>query len=83
MVLACSGLRLACPVGVVIEVAPFCMAITGTILLYHAHLLGWLDVPVALNTGIAFCALRVAICCVRPDTWLMSFLLAEACLPGQ
>jgi hypothetical protein len=59
------------------------MAITGIILLFHSHLLGWPDVPVALNTGIAFCALRVAIFCVRPDTWLMSVLLADACLPGQ
>ena len=32
----------------------------------------WLNVPVALNTGLAFCALSVAIFCSRPDTWLMS-----------
>jgi PAS domain S-box-containing protein len=32
----------------------------------------WLNVPVALNTGLAFCALSVAIFCARPDTWLMS-----------
>ena len=32
---------------------------------------GWHDVPVALHTGIAFCALSIAIFCVRPDTWLM------------
>ena len=32
----------------------------------------WLNVPVALNTGLAFCALCVAIFCARPDTWLMS-----------
>ncbi len=34
----------------------------------------WLGVPVALNTGIAFFALCVAIFCVRPDTWLMSVI---------
>lgn len=38
---------------------------------------GWLGVPVALNTGIAFCAISVAIFCVRPDTWLMSVLTGD------
>ena len=33
-----------------------------------------MDIPVALNTGVAFCALCVAILCLRPDTWLMSVL---------
>jgi hypothetical protein len=33
--------------------------------------------------SIAFCALSVAIFCVRPDTWLMGVLLTDACLPGQ
>ncbi len=37
----------------------------------------WHNVPVALNTGIAFCALSVAIFCVRPDTWLMSVLTGD------
>ena len=32
----------------------------------------WLNMPVALNTGLAFCALSVAIFCACPDTWLMS-----------
>ena len=48
------------------------------------------DVPVALNTGICFCALGVAIFCVRPDTWLMKVftsdraggLMARRLLPG-
>ena len=39
----------------------------------------WLHVPVALNTGIAFCVLCVAALCVRRDTWLMRvFAGAEA-----
>ena len=38
---------------------------------------GWLGVPVALNTGIAFCALSVAIFCIRPDTWLMSVFTGD------
>ena len=38
---------------------------------------GWLDIPVALNTGIAFCALCIAILYLRPDTWLMSVLTGE------
>jgi len=50
----------------------------------------WLNVPMALNTGIAFCALGVAIFCVRPDTWLMAVLagdhaggaMARRLLPG-
>jgi PAS domain S-box-containing protein len=32
----------------------------------------WFDVPVAMNTGIAFCALCFAMFCARVDTWLMS-----------
>jgi len=50
----------------------------------------WMRVPVALHTGIAFCALSVAIFCVRPDTWLMEVLagdhaggaMARRLLPG-
>ena len=38
---------------------------------------GWLDVPMALNTGLAFTALSVAIFCVRPDTWLMAVLTSN------
>jgi PAS domain S-box-containing protein len=37
----------------------------------------WLHVPVALNTGIAFCALCIAVLCVRPDTWLMSVFVGD------
>ena len=51
---------------------------------------GWYDVPVALHTGIAFCALSTAIFCVRPDTWLMRVftgghagsVMARRLLPG-
>ena len=32
----------------------------------------WLHLGVALNTGIAFCALCIASLFARPDTWLMS-----------
>jgi PAS domain S-box-containing protein len=38
---------------------------------------GLLDVPMALNTDLAFCALIVAIFCVRPDTWLMTVLTSD------
>jgi len=49
-----------------------------------------LNVPVALNTGICFCALGVAVFCVRTDTWLMKVftsdhaggLMARRLLPG-
>jgi PAS domain S-box-containing protein len=37
----------------------------------------WMRVPMALNTGVAFCALGVAIFCVRPDTWLMEVLAGD------
>ncbi len=37
----------------------------------------WFGVPMALNTGIAFCALSVTIFCVRPDTWLMSIFIGS------
>jgi PAS domain S-box-containing protein len=36
-----------------------------------------LGTAVALNTGIAFCALVVAVFCARTDTWLMSALTSE------
>ncbi|HVP13003.1 MAG TPA: PAS domain S-box protein [Phycisphaerae bacterium] len=50
----------------------------------------WLQVPVALNTGIAFCAICIAVFCIRPDTWLMSVftgghaggIMARRLLPG-
>jgi PAS domain S-box-containing protein len=34
----------------------------------------WLGMGVALNTGVAFCALCVAAFCVRPETWLLRVL---------
>ena len=37
----------------------------------------WLNVPVALNTGLAFCALSIAIFCARTDTWLMSVFTGD------
>ena len=37
----------------------------------------WFNVPVALNTGLAFCALSIAIFCARPDTWLMSVFTGD------
>jgi PAS domain S-box-containing protein len=38
---------------------------------------GWLDVPMAMNTGLAFCAVGLAAFCIRPDTWLMSVFTGE------
>jgi signal transduction histidine kinase len=35
------------------------------------------DIPIALNTGISFCALCLAILFVRPDTWLMKVFTSE------
>jgi PAS domain S-box-containing protein len=35
-----------------------------------------LDVPVAVNTGVAFCLLCTGIFCARTDTWLMSVFAA-------
>jgi signal transduction histidine kinase/ActR/RegA family two-component response regulator len=35
------------------------------------------QVPAALPTGIALCALSVAIFCARPDTWLMRVFTAD------
>jgi signal transduction histidine kinase len=29
------------------------------------------EIPVALNTGISFCALSIVVLLIRPDTWLM------------
>jgi len=48
------------------------------------------DIPIALNTGISFCALCSAILFVRPDTWLMKVftsdkmggIMARRVLPG-
>ena len=71
-------------------------AATASYLIPASYLLGvenihdWLHVPVALNTGIAFCALCVAIFCIRPDTWLISVfagdhaggVMARRLLPG-
>lgn len=36
---------------------------------YSIQVMG--DIPVALNTGIAFCAIGVAVLIMNPDTWLM------------
>ncbi|HYA43084.1 MAG TPA: hypothetical protein VEF34_17410, partial [Syntrophobacteraceae bacterium] len=36
----------------------------------------WLGIPVALNTGLALCALGVAILCASPDTWMMRVFTA-------
>lgn len=49
-----------------------------------------LNVPVALHTGITFCAFGIAVFCVRPDTWLMRVftgdnagsLMARRLMPG-
>lgn len=38
---------------------------------------GLLNVPVALNTGIAFCAFFVTTFCTRLDTWLMSIFRGD------
>ena len=38
---------------------------------------GLFDLPMALNTGLAFSALSVAIFCVHPDTWLMKVLTSD------
>ncbi len=35
------------------------------------------DIPIALNTGISFCALCLAILFVRPDTWLMKVFTSD------
>jgi signal transduction histidine kinase len=48
------------------------------------------DIPIALNTGISFCVLSLAILFVRPDTWLMKVftsdnmggMMARRLLPG-
>jgi signal transduction histidine kinase len=48
------------------------------------------DIPIALNTGISFCALCLIIFFVRPDTWLMKVftsdnmggMMARRLLPG-
>ncbi len=37
----------------------------------------WLGIPVAINTGVAFCCLIVAIFCADPDTWVMSVFTAD------
>lgn len=54
---------------------------------HNLHLMG--NIPVALNTGIAFCAVCIAILFMEPDTWLMKVytsrdsgqLLAKKLLP--
>jgi two-component system sensor histidine kinase/response regulator len=51
---------------------------------------GLSDIQIALNTGISFCALCIAILFVRPDTWLMKVftsdnmggMMARRLLPG-
>lgn len=55
---------------------------------YHVHEIQ--VVPVALNTGIAFCSLCLAILCIHPESWLMKIftgqyggsLMARRLLPG-
>jgi PAS domain S-box-containing protein len=37
----------------------------------------WMNMGVALNTGVAFCALFIATFCVWPDTWLMRVLTGD------
>jgi PAS domain S-box-containing protein len=49
------------------------MVIVGYLLNVHTFY-AWTNVGVALNTGIAFCALCLAAFCVRADTWLMGIL---------
>jgi PAS domain S-box-containing protein len=37
----------------------------------------WLQIAVALNTGIAFCFLCIASFCIRPESWLMKVLTGD------
>ncbi|HYK89754.1 MAG TPA: ATP-binding protein, partial [Acidobacteriota bacterium] len=37
----------------------------------------WMDVGIALNTGLAFSALCLASFCARPDTWLMQVFTGD------
>ena len=37
----------------------------------------WQNIPVALNTGITFCAVCIAIFCIRPHTWPMRVLTGD------
>ena len=59
------------PVGIISYFIPvsYLLGVQGM----HA----FLRVPVAFNTGVAFCALAVAIFCTRPNTWLMSVFTSD------
>jgi PAS domain S-box-containing protein len=37
----------------------------------------WMGIPMAINTGVALCALGVGILCACPDTWIMRVFTAD------
>jgi PAS domain S-box-containing protein len=92
LVLLATGRRRAAHIAhaLMIPVAMLSYMVPVSYLLGVQYLHGWYDVPVALYTGVAFCALSVAILCVRPDTWLMRIftggdaggVMARRLLPG-
>lgn len=72
MLLATGGRRAAhIAHAVVVPAAMVSYLVPVSYLLGVQAMHGWHDVPVALHTGIGFCAISIAIFCIRPDTWLM------------
>ncbi len=79
LILLAAGSRRAADIAhaVILPAAIASYLVPVSYLLDVQAMTGWLDIPVGLNTGIAFCALCVAILCLRPDTWLMRVLTGE------
>ncbi len=55
-------------------IASYFVPLSYLLHIQDAH--SFLGVPVAMNTGVAFCLLCVGIFCARTDTWLMSVFAA-------
>jgi len=58
-----------------VTVASYLVPVTYLFGVQNLH--GFHNVPMALNAGLAFCALCFAVFCMSPDTWLMRVFTVE------
>jgi PAS domain S-box-containing protein len=79
LALLATGGRRAVDLGhaLILPVAVASYLVLVSYLFGAQRLHGFHNVAMALNTGLAFCALCLAVFCMRPDTWLMSVFTAD------
>lgn len=56
-------------------IASYIIPVSYFLNIYSIH--QFLDTPVALNTGIAFCSIFLAVFFMKPDSWLMRVFLSQ------